>query len=289
MGFLERVREERPLLAAELRPPRRDVSPQASLESWIDTYHGVRRLLDRDTVVLLTDSAVGQHEEESLVHLTSNLGPDADPSRIAPILTCKHALEYCLNFPVRASERGHRALVVLGGDRHDGVARCVEHAYELRQVIRRRVPALALGGWANPNADAARQVGFLKAEENTAEFYLTQIVSHYDLPPVDAFLGESARQGLALPGLFGVFYYRSASRRTLRALASFFPVPEAGLRRDLAPGGPGPDEVCARSIAALRARGVSRVYVSNLEPTGAGDTLDRLAARVEALLREGAA
>jgi len=286
MSFLERLRESRPLLAVELRPPRRDVSSRDSLESWIDTYHAVRGLLDRDTLVLLTDSAIGQREEESLLHLTSNLGTDADPSRIAPILTCKHALDYCLRFPQRAAELGHRALVVLGGDQHDGVPRCVEHAYELRQIIHRRSPALALGGWANPHSDVERQVAFLKAAENTADFFLTQIVSHYDPRPIDRFLEESSRQGLTLPALFGVFFYRSPTPRTLRALASFFPVPEAEVRRDLARGGPGPVEVCARTIAALAARGVHRVYVSNLEAHSARATLDRIAERVEALGRE---
>ena len=39
MSFLERLRDARPLMAVELRPPRRDVSSRDSLESWIDTYH----------------------------------------------------------------------------------------------------------------------------------------------------------------------------------------------------------------------------------------------------------
>jgi hypothetical protein len=253
------------------------------MESWIDTYHGVRRVLDRDTLVLLTDSAVGQSEEESLLHLMANLGSDADPSRIAPILTCKHPLEYCVRFPVRAAQHGHRALVVLGGDRHDGQPRCVEHAYLLRQIIRGRQPGLALGAWANPHRGPGRQVDYLRADENTADFYLTQVVSHYDLRPVDAFLGEAARQGLALPGLFGVFFYRSARRATLAALHPFFPVPQEPLVRDLSPGGPGPVEVCARTIAALRGRGVKHVYVSNLDPSRARETLEEIAGQVARL------
>lgn len=283
MSFYERLRDPRPLIAVELRPPRMVRSARDSMESWIDTYHGMRRVLDGDTLVLLTDGAVGQSEEESLLHLMANLGGDADRSRIAPILTCKHPLEYCTRFPVRAAEQGHRAIVVLGGDRHDGIPRCVDHAYLLRQMVRGRQPALALGGWANPHADPARQVGFLKAEESTTDFYLTQIVSHHDLAPVDAFLEEAARQGLAIPGLFGVFFYRSARPRTLDALAPFFPIPKEAIRRDLAPGGPGPVDLCARTILALRARGVSRVYVSNLRPLRARETLAAIEARVAEL------
>lgn len=283
MSFLDRLRDPRPLIAVELRPPRRDASTAASMDAWIDTYHGVRRLMDRDCLVLLTDSAVGKSEEESLLHLMDNLGPDADPARIAPILTCKHPLDYCTRFPLRAAEHGHRALVVLGGDRHDGVPRCVEHAYLLRQIVRGRHPALTLGGWANPHGDPAKQVGFLRAAESSADFFLTQVVSHYDIRPVDAFLEEAARQGLELPSMFGVFYYRSARRATLEALRPFFPVPAENLQRDLGPDGPGPVEVCARTIAALRARGVSHVYVSNLVPTRARETLDRIEARVHEL------
>ena len=58
------------------------------------------------------------------------------------------------------------------------------------------------------------------------------------------------RRGLALPGIFGVFYYRSANPRTLGALNGFLPVPIDGLTREFADGAT-PDEVCARTIRAL--------------------------------------
>ena len=48
------------------------------------------------------------------------------------------------------------SLVVLGGDKHLGRPRCVEHAWQLRQQIRARHPELELGGWANPNGDPVR-------------------------------------------------------------------------------------------------------------------------------------
>jgi len=280
MSFMTRLQDPRPLLMVELRPPRRNVSAQHSMDSWIDLNHTVRRLIEDDVHVLLTDNAVGEIEEESLFHLMANLGSDADPESIIPLLTCKHALDYCLRFPVRAAQQGHRTLVVLGGDRHDGVPRCMEHACDLRQTIRGQQPALSLGGWANPHADPARQVDYLLAEGATADFYLTQVVSHYDLRGLDAFMEEASRRGLDLPGVFGVFFYRSANPRTLKALRPFFPVPAAELRRDLGPDGPGPEQVCASTIAALRQRGIQRVYVSNLQPDRAAHRL----ARIRALL-----
>ena len=240
MNFMTRLQDPRPLLMVELRPPRRNVSAQHSMDSWIDLNHTVRRLIEEDIQILLTDNAVGESEEESLFHLMANLGSDADPGSIIPMLTCKHAMDYCLRFPVRAAQQGHRSLVVLGGDRHDGVPRCREHAYQLRRDIRRRQPALSLGGWANPHADAVRQVEYLLAEEVSADFYLTQVVSHYDLRGLDAFLDEASRRGLNLAGVFGVFFYRSANPRTLKVLQPFFPVPAEELQRDLAPDGPGP-------------------------------------------------
>src|SRR5207249_6919604 len=56
------------------------------------------------------------------------------------------------------------------------------------------------------------------------------IVSHHSRPAVERFLAEGQRRGLALPGMFGVFYYRSANTRTLETLREFLPVPVAELR-----------------------------------------------------------
>ena len=65
---------------------------------------------------------------------------------------------------------------------------------------------------------AMAQVGHLMADRATAEFYLTQIVSHHSRPQVERFLDEADRRGLTLPGLFGVFYYRSANREDAQNL-----------------------------------------------------------------------
>ena len=72
--------------------------------------------------------------------------------------------------------------------------------------------------------------------------------------------------GCRLPGIFGVFYYRSANPKTLAALQQFLPVPVEGLRAEFAAGASA-EEICARTIRALRAAGVRHFYVSNL-PVG---------------------
>lgn len=261
--LLERLRADRPLVAVELRPPRAGLSQAEGIDTWIDMYHSIRRLASRDTVVFLTDNAVGQAEEENLQHLSTNLAGEVDPAKLVPFLTCKHPLEYCLLYATRAASYGFPALTVLGGDRTVGPARCVEYAYQLRQMIRERIPGLRLGGWANPHRDPKQQVDFLLASDFTAEFYLTQVVSHHSIRAVEAFLSEARRRRVPYPGVFGVFLYRSANPATLERLRPFFPVPADGITADFA-SGLSAEEICARSIRALRKVGAEKVYVSNL-------------------------
>lgn len=245
------------------------------MDTWIDMYHSVRRLASGDTVVFLTDNAVGESEEENLRHLVTNLAGDVPPQKLVPFLTCKHALDYCLLYADRAVAHGFTALTVLGGDRHVGPPRCVEYAYELRERIRARQPNLLLGGWANPHRDPERQVDFLLRERFTAEFYLTQVVSHHSIREVERFVAEVRRRDVPVPGVFGVFLYRSANPMTLERLRQFFPVPAEALTREFAAGA-GPEEICARTIHALRDVGVDKVYVSNLGVTRPESRLRRV-------------
>jgi 5,10-methylenetetrahydrofolate reductase len=273
--LLEQLQSGARVIAAELRPPRAELEASASRDAWIDTYHTVRSLTRSGTFVFLTDSAVGSKEEDNLRHLVINLGADVPRSSVVPFLTCKHSIEYCLAYADRARDHGFEALVVLGGDKGVGPARCVEHAWQLREQIRRRVPDLTLGGWANPHADAAAQVDHLMQQHAHAEFYLTQIVSHHSRPAVDRFLAEATGRGLTLPGMFGIFYYRSANARTLAALKDFLPVPAEDLTREFSSGAT-PEEICARSIRALTESGARHFYISNLPLGRAALTLNRI-------------
>jgi len=263
-------------LLVELRPPRAELGAAAGMDAWIDTYHAVRGLVRGGTFVFLTDSAVGANEEQNLRHLVINLGTDVPRDRVVPFLTAKHPLPFCLAYAERAWQEGFRALVVLGGDRTIGPPRCVEHAWQLREAIREHVPGLALGGWANPHADAAKQVAYLGDRHFHGEFFLTQVVSHHDRAIVERFLSQTERQQLRTPGIFGVFYYRSANPKTLAALQHFLPVPVEGLKRDFAEGASA-EEICARTIVTLRAAGVRHFYVSNLPVGRARQTLARIA------------
>jgi len=250
-------------VAVELRPPRAELEAAAGIDAWIDTYHAIRGLVRQDVRVMVTDSAVGAQEENNLRHLVTNLGPDVPRQSVVPFLTTKHSIDFCLGYADQVVQHGFPALVVLGGDKHVGRPRAVEHAWQLRQLVRARHPELPLGGWANPAGDPARQVAFVGAGEFTADFYLTQIVSHHRLGDVEGFLREAGRQGLTAPGMFGVFYYRSAKTATLQTLSQFLPVPVDELSAEFAAGAT-PVDVCARSIRELMAVGVRHFYVSNL-------------------------
>lgn len=259
-----------------------DLPIEQSVEAWIDSNHLMRKVSSLGRFVFMTDGAIGRREEPNLRHVTINLGKEADRSRIIPILTTKHSLEYCLEFAERSYSLGFTSLVVLGGDKSDNTPRCVAHAYELRGLIRQRVPGLTLGGWASPHG-GRRQVEYILEPEYSADFYMAQIISHHQARATDEFLNESARLGVKIPGIFGVFYYRSANAKTLGMLAKFFPVPVEELKRDF-DANQSPDETCALSIHALLQRGVKNVYISNLPMATATIKLGRIEARVEEML-----
>ncbi len=281
--FLEALRGPEPVRAVELRPPPARLDAGRSLEAWIDLDREVRRLLAADRFVLFTDDAVGRPEEESLRVLAANLGSDADLSGVIPFLTCKHTLEYCDLFARRAVARGLGGLTVTGGDASVGPPRCLPRSRNLRQRLRGRTGGLPLGAWVNPYRDPVEQVGLLLEEAHHADYFLTQVVSHHDMAPVDRFLEEAERRGLETPGLFGVFFYRSPNPDTLRRLARFLPVPVEEVLAEFDRGASA-EEICARTLRALAARGVEKLYLSNLELRGGCRRLEQ----VEALTGEGA-
>ena len=92
-----------PLVTVELRPPRVGLDGASALSAWIDLHHTLSRLSRQELFVFLTDNAVGAAEEENLAHVGGNVADSVDLSRIVPILTCKHSLEYCETFALRAA------------------------------------------------------------------------------------------------------------------------------------------------------------------------------------------
>src|ERR1700722_16599380 len=234
------------LLNVEMCPPRMDLPLEQSVDAWIESNQLMRKITSLNRFVFMTDGAIGRREEPNLRHVTINLGGEAERSHIVPILTTKHSLEYCLDFAKRSYGLGFTSLVVLGGDKSDSTPRCVEHAYELRRLIRQTVPGITLGGWASPHG-GTRQVEFMLHPEFSADFYLAQIVSHYQTRAIDEFVNATERLRVKIPGIFGVFYYRTPNPKTFAMLSKFLPVPVTELQRDFATN-VHPEEICALSI-----------------------------------------
>jgi hypothetical protein len=112
-------------------------------------------------------------------------------------------------------------------------------------------------------------------ERFTAEFFLTQVVTHHHAMHVDRFLSELHRRQVKMPGIFGVFYYRSPNPKTLETLKQFLPVPADALMKEF-DAGASPDEICARTIRRLREAGVRHMYVSNLPIGRARQTMEKV-------------
>ena len=96
---------------------------------------------------------------------------------------------------------------------------------------------------------------------------------------VERFIDTAERRGLALPGVYGIFFYRSANRRTLDALQSFVPVPVEELIAEFGAGATA-EEICARSIRAAMEVGAKHFYISNLPVGRAQSVLGRILEKV---------
>lgn len=277
--LLEALSGPDPLVAVELRPPPSNLAAEAGMVAWIDLHHTLRRLTRDELFVFLTDNAVGAAEEENLAHVGANVGEAVDLRHIVPILTCKHSLGYCRTFAGRAASDGFESLTVLGGDRSVPPPRCVPHGRDLREILSGHAPDLSLGGWVNPHRDPIEQVGYLTAPDAHADFALSQIVSHHALDGVQRLQARLAEVGSDTPVVFGVFFYRSANPATLSTLSRFFPVPAEQITEEFEEGATA-EEICARSIRALREVGADKVYVSNLGERSVGRRLRRILERV---------
>ena len=92
-------------------------------------------------------------------------------------------------------------------------------------------------------------------------------------------LRENAETGVEKPGIFGVFYYRSANVRTLDMLRQFLPVPIEPLLAEFAAGAT-PVDICARTLRAMMDLGARHFYVSNLPLSRTAATLGAILERV---------
>jgi len=98
---------------------------------------------------------------------------------------------------------------------------------------------------------------------------------------VERFVKELERRGVKAPGMFGVFFYRSARPKTLAVLREFLPVPVEELTREFEAGAT-PVEVCARTVRTLAGAGARHFYLSNLPLGRTSETLAQILATARA-------
>ena len=134
----------------------------------------------------------------------------------------------------------------------------------------RHVPELALGGWANPHADATNAGRTISPTTHfTAEFFLTQVVSHHDVAAVERFhRGARTPARSSCPASSACSTTAARTRRRSTTLKQFLPVPVEGLTHEFADGAT-PDEVCARTIRALARRPASNTSTCRTCRSGA--------------------
>ena len=140
--------------------------------------------------VFLTDSAVGSKEEDNLRHLVINLGSDVPRSKVVPFLTCKHTMDYCLAYADRAQQHGFSHSSSSAATRTSGI----RDAWSMRGSCVRPSGAISLAAPRRLGESACRRVTQVESpagRPRTAEFYLTQIVSHHSRPEVEALLERS--------------------------------------------------------------------------------------------------
>ena len=172
---------------------------------------------------------------------------------------------------------------MLGGDTSVGPATLRRAWVALRQAIRRRQPELELGGWVNPHKNPRLQVEYLLESTATADFFLTQVVSHHDLGALESFLYEARRQDLTVPGTVRDLLLPERQPSDPRYPGSVPAGSPPGLTEDFAGGATAP-EVCGLTVRALWNLGIHNIYISNLPVYGAPAVLKevlRLAADAE--------
>ena len=190
--LVEQLKSGTPVIAAELRPPRAELETAASMDAWIDTYHAVRGLT-RGGHVRLPDRQrrrpEGRRQPPPPRHQSRHRRA-ALARRPVPDLQAHVGV-----LPRLRRSRAAPRLRVAGGPRRRQARRAAA-LRRARLAAARDDPRARAGAGARADgpirtANAAAQVQHLLDDRVTAEFYLTQIVSHHSRPAVERFLAEA--------------------------------------------------------------------------------------------------
>ena len=158
--------------------------PLEGMDAWIDTYHAIRALDAPGRRRSSSPTAPSARRKRTTCGTSSRTsGATLPRDRVVPFLTSKHSLDFCLSLcRAGVAARVSRRSSCSAATRRVGRPRCVEHAWELRQrdPRARAAPRRSAAGRIRTPMPA-QQVDFLLDDSFTAEFYLTQVVSHLDM------------------------------------------------------------------------------------------------------------
>ena len=163
-------------MSAELRPPRAEL---ALRQGWTRDRHLSRgqRAGARRTYVFLTDSAVGARRKQSAT-LVINLGSDVPRDRVVPFRP-PSTRWISISAYRQSLAAGFSSLVVLGGDRSSRTATlCLTTPGSSARRFASTCRTSRSAAGPNPHADAVKQAAFVDDDRFSAEFFLTQVVSH---------------------------------------------------------------------------------------------------------------
>ena len=227
------------VLSVELRPPRAELDAAAGMDAWIDTYHAVSGLVARRDVRVphrqrrrrarRTQPAASRHQPRH--------GRAARSRRAVPDDEALAASSACRT----PSARGRKASgrwSCSAATRSVGPPRCVD----ARVAAARGDPRARAGALARRLGESARRSGDAGGLSRRRALHRRVLPDAGRLASrrrgrSSAFCEElDAAAASTLPGIFGVFYYRSANPKTLETLKQFLPVPVEGLTRGVRGG-----------------------------------------------------
>ena len=153
--LLTALRSGASVFAAELRPPRAELAAREGMDAWIDTYHAVRRLTQAGHVRLPDRQRRrrGGGRQPPAPRHQSRSRRAARAGRAVPDGRSTRSTTACRTPSARARTAFLR-WSSSAATRRSASRAASSTPGSCASMIRERDSTLALGGWANPHADA---------------------------------------------------------------------------------------------------------------------------------------
>jgi len=150
------------------------------MDAWNRTPTAVQRLTRQGNFVFLTDSAIGRRGGRQPAPSGDQPRPGVRASASSRFSRRSTRVNTVCSYAERAHTERLSRPGRARGDKAVGAPRSVEHAWQLRKMLRDHGCGLALGGWANPHAEPGT-AGRLPCQRRDfpCRVFLTQVVSHH--------------------------------------------------------------------------------------------------------------